>query len=232
MITSGSRRRRISLLAALGKAPEALKHPGSHWRDAQPPSLTGAGEIGQPAQHDRVLARFGLTSAFLLVSAATRERTSRDGRMLSGRADTATALVRLLLDHIELASERVSSNDRLNRKSSRILLMSCHHGGTVDQIGQHDVLLGRSLRDISLLLRLLCSIRERPCLRSLTPWVSERATRCGNAHPGDPSAAAAHEHDRAPAGVAFARNVGGDFDARGQAHTSDLTPSQSSASSG
>ena len=79
-----------------------------------------------------------------------------------------------------------------------------------------------------LLLRLLCSIQGTTLLTVLDTLGIERATHDVVTHTREIlHTAAAHEHDGVLLQiVAFARNVGGDFDARGQAHTSDLTQSR------
>ena len=79
-----------------------------------------------------------------------------------------------------------------------------------------------------LLLRLLCSVQGTTLLAVLDTLGIERATHDVVTHTRQIlDTAAAHEHDGVLLQiVAFARDVGGDFDARGQAHTSDLTQSR------
>ena len=76
-----------------------------------------------------------------------------------------------------------------------------------------------------LLLRLLCSVQGTTLLTVLDTLSIERATHDVVTHTREIlHTAAAHEHDGVLLQiVAFARNVGGDFDARAQAHTGDLT---------
>ena len=108
---------------------------------------TGAGEIGQPAQRQGVGAvRLDLDRH--LVGSAT----DTAGANLEGRTDVVQGalehshrlLVGLLLDHIERGVHDVLG-DRLLAVKQNLVDELRHHGGTVDRIGQHDVLLGRSL---------------------------------------------------------------------------------------
>ena len=78
--------------------------------------------------------------------------TDTAGANLEGRTDVVQGalehshrlLVGLLLDHIERGVDDVFG-DRLLAVKQNLVDELRHHGGTVDRIGQHDVLLGRSL---------------------------------------------------------------------------------------
>ncbi len=139
----------MSILAALDRSTEAVGGIQDLVGETLSHGLltTGAGEIGQPAQRQGVGAvRLDLDRH--LVGGAT----DTAGANLKGRTDVVQGalehshrlLVGLLLDHIERGVDDVFG-DRLLAVKQNLVDELRHHGGTVDRIGQHDVLLGRSL---------------------------------------------------------------------------------------
>ena len=138
----------MSILAALDRSTEAVGGVEDLVGETLGHRLlaTGAGEVGQPAQRQRVRAS-GLDLDRHLIGGAT----DTAGADLERRTDVVQSalehcnrfLIGLVLDHIECGIDDVL-RDRLLAVKQDLVDELCHHDRAVDRIWKHLVFLGRS----------------------------------------------------------------------------------------